>query len=112
MWPMIIFGASLLFALYFGRLSDRWARRDVIVSGTRVTLPSRVMAAPGQDKVTEKAPPATRRSGTVRMVMQILISLSLLGCSLYIIVSGSSDGEHDKWAYGTIGTVVGFWFKG
>ena len=50
----------------------------------------------------------TQGSGS-REVMQIIISLVILGASLYIILSKKYDGDVQKWAFGAIGTVIGYW---
>jgi hypothetical protein len=41
--------------------------------------------------------------------MRVLISLVALGASLYIILSKRYDADTSKWAFGTAGTVIGFW---
>lgn len=44
-------------------------------------------------------------------VMQMLISVMVLGSALYVILSGRYADAEQKWAYGAVGTVCGFWFK-
>lgn len=44
-----------------------------------------------------------------REAMQIIISLVILAASLFIILSKKYDADIQKWAYGAIGTVIGFW---
>ena len=44
-----------------------------------------------------------------REIMQIIISLVVLGASLYIILSKKYDNDVQKWAFGAIGTVIGYW---
>ncbi|MBP2498385.1 hypothetical protein ABID82_005071 [Methylobacterium sp. PvP062] len=48
----------------------------------------------------------------VKNVMQPLVSLIVLAVAFWIILSDIYDAEHKQWAYGAIGTVVGFWIKG
>ena len=43
--------------------------------------------------------------------MMILISLLVLSSSLYIILSGHYDDGSQKWAFGTVGSIMGFWLK-
>jgi hypothetical protein len=106
MLPIIILVVSVLFfALFFGRLADMWPPQ----TADSIDSQSRVMAAPGE--VGRKTRPAAR-SGGARTAMQVLISLILLAGALYTILSGSYDGDHEKWAYGAMGTIVGFWLKG
>ena len=44
--------------------------------------------------------------------MQIVVSLALLGVSLYVILSKQYQSADTNWAYGIVGTVVGYWLKG
>ena len=48
-------------------------------------------------------------SSSTREIMQIIITLVILSASLYIILSKKYDADVQKWAYGAIGTVVGYW---
>lgn len=44
--------------------------------------------------------------------MPILLSLVIIGAALYIIVSANGFPDaHQKWAFGVVGTVIGYWFK-
>ena len=44
-------------------------------------------------------------------IMQILISVGLLTAALYVILSGKYEPDVQKWAFGIIGTIVGYWLK-
>ena len=46
------------------------------------------------------------------LILQILISLVLLGAGLYVILSKQYGAADTNWAYGMVGTVVGYWLKG
>jgi hypothetical protein len=46
------------------------------------------------------------------LIMQVVLSLVVIGAGLYMILSGRYDASNQHWAYGIIGTVVGFWLKG
>lgn len=48
---------------------------------------------------------------SVQLVMAVIVSCAVLVSSLYIILSQQFDESSQKWAYGAIGTVIGFWFK-
>jgi hypothetical protein len=52
------------------------------------------------------------KSSDYRVLMQVLLSLVLVGASLLIILSQAYDPNSKHWAFGTIGTIVGFWLKG
>ena len=50
---------------------------------------------------------------TLRHVMQALVSIILLVASLFVILAKKTYTAQDRhWAYGTVGTLVGFWLKG
>lgn len=46
-----------------------------------------------------------------RPTMQILVSLAILGCALYIVLSHSYTEQEKHWAYGVIGAILGYWLK-
>jgi hypothetical protein len=46
-----------------------------------------------------------------REIMQIFISIVLLLCSLYVILTKKYQAKDQNWAYATIGTILGFWIK-
>jgi len=47
----------------------------------------------------------------IRMFMAPIISVILLCASLYIIISGGYKGDGEKWAFGSLGTILGFWLR-
>jgi len=40
-----------------------------------------------------------------------VLSLGLFGVAIYIILSTSFDEKGKHWAYGILGTILGFWLK-
>ena len=48
---------------------------------------------------------------TAAGVMQIMISFVLLAAALYVILSKKFDVDTQKWAFGIVGTIVGYWLK-
>jgi len=48
---------------------------------------------------------------TIRTVMAPLVSVTVLLACLYVILSGGYKPDGEKWAFGSIGTIIGFWFK-
>ncbi|TBW03654.1 hypothetical protein E0E52_14555 [Azotobacter chroococcum] len=46
-----------------------------------------------------------------RTVMMIAVSILVLCSSLFVILSKQYDGESQKWAFGVIGTILGFWLR-
>src|SRR5262249_27022236 len=43
---------------------------------------------------------------------QVMVSLAIVGAALYVIVSEQYALNDTKWAYGIVGTVIGYWLKG
>ncbi len=48
---------------------------------------------------------------SLKNVVMIIISLAVLGSSLYIILSKGYDEGTMKWAYGVVGSILGFWIR-
>lgn len=46
-----------------------------------------------------------------RFIMACLVSLAVLGSALYIILSRAFPESAEKWAFGAVGTVLGFWLR-
>jgi len=46
-----------------------------------------------------------------RTIMMIVVSVLVLCSSLYVILSRQYDSENQKWAFGVIGTILGFWLR-
>ena len=44
--------------------------------------------------------------------MRIIVTLTVLLCALYTIFSKHYEADQQKWAFGVIGTVLGYWLKG
>lgn len=47
----------------------------------------------------------------LRRYTRVLLSVVLLGASIYIILSDTYDDAQEKWAFGTIGSLLGYWLK-
>jgi hypothetical protein len=47
----------------------------------------------------------------VPQVMQIFISVIVLLCSLFVVLSKQYEPVEKHWAFGMIGTIVGFWLR-
>jgi uncharacterized membrane protein YjgN (DUF898 family) len=43
--------------------------------------------------------------------MQVIVSLAILGAALHVILSKQYASNDTKWAYGIVGTVIGYWLK-
>jgi hypothetical protein len=49
---------------------------------------------------------------SLQKAMAVVVSMAILGCSLYIILSGNYDESSKKWAFGSAGTILGYWLRG
>jgi hypothetical protein len=47
----------------------------------------------------------------VKLTVQVVVTLTLLGTSAYIILSGAYDESYAKWAFGMAGAVFGYWAR-
>ncbi len=92
---------------------------DVLVGGTVVVTAAALVTyrllrrkerhvAPGGGRPEVVAAPA---KVNVKTIMMVLVSILVLGSSLFIILSGQFDNENQKWAFGAVGTIVGFWLR-
>jgi hypothetical protein len=43
--------------------------------------------------------------------MMVFVTVTVLCSALFIILSRGYDDSSQKWAYGAIGSVIGFWFR-
>ena len=43
--------------------------------------------------------------------MMVFVSMAVLCSSLFIILSGRYDDASQKWAYASVGSIVGFWCR-
>jgi uncharacterized membrane protein len=50
-------------------------------------------------------------NNTVRNRMRIFVTLVVLFAALFIILIGRYDSDTQKWAYGIVGLVIGYWLK-
>ena len=42
---------------------------------------------------------------------QVIVSLAILGAALYVLISKYYASNDTEWAYGIVGTVIGYWLK-
>ena len=85
---------------YFATIASTALHRLPIVSGR---CPPR--------KVDLQASAAEGMQQTTLWV-RVLVTLTVLVCALYIILSKQYEPDQQKWAFGVIGTVLGYWLKG
>jgi hypothetical protein len=46
-----------------------------------------------------------------KQIVQIAISAVLLCASIYVALASAYGPQDRHWAYGMVGTIVGFWFR-
>jgi len=56
-----------------------------------------------------KIPPAEEKDGTAKLWMRFTVTVVVLAAAIYVILSEDYDDEGKKWAYGTIGIILGYW---
>jgi hypothetical protein len=61
----------------------------------------------------ERLPPPRPRNPYLRFAdcMMAFVSLAVLCSALFVILSGRYDDASQKWAFGSVGTILGFWFR-
>ena len=66
----------------------------------------------GIEVAPERQPP-TLRHPYIRLAdfMMVFVSVAVLCSSLFIILSGRYDDAAQKWAFGSVGSVLGFWLR-
>jgi hypothetical protein len=47
----------------------------------------------------------------IKLYVKIAISAIILAASLYVILAQGFPDAHNKWAFGMIGLVVGYWLR-
>ena len=60
--------------------------------------------------VTDDSGPQSRYEW-VRLIVSIMLTFTMVGASLYIILSKQYDDGTTKWAFAMIGTVIGYWLS-
>lgn len=96
-WIIIILGLVILFI----RGIRQWRNRD-LYANHRATISS------SQDPTIN-----TKSTGQSALSkhMPELISLIVLISALFVILSSNYAEGEQKWAFGVIGTIIGYWLK-
>ncbi|CCN45259.1 hypothetical protein MADA3029_620019 [Vibrio nigripulchritudo MADA3029] len=58
-----------------------------------------------------KAPISNLKASALPSIMPIVVSVAVLGSALYVVLSGGYAEAEQKWAFGAIGTILGYWLK-
>ena len=51
------------------------------------------------------------RTNTIRLLVRVVLSLGLVGAGLFVVISGASNPDVEKAAFGWIGLVIGYWLR-
>jgi hypothetical protein len=54
-------------------------------------------------------PALTKSIWTPKLLGAVAVTIPVLGCALYVIVAPVYGEADKKWAYGAVGTLLGFW---
>lgn len=47
----------------------------------------------------------------VKIWMKVTVSLVVLGLTLFVVISNNHSPTEKHWAYGMLGTILGWWLK-
>ena len=67
---------------------------------------------PDQAAAIGQPPAQTSAIPALGQIMSIIITLAVMGSGLWVILSKRYDDSTQKWAYGALGGIVGFWLTG
>jgi hypothetical protein len=56
--------------------------------------------------------PRYRRLSEWQPAVAALVSFAVLASALYVILSARYDTSSEKWAFGAVGTILGYWLRG
>lgn len=95
-WPWFVIGAALLLIISWRTLG---LLAFLVVRSRRTR--------PGEFEMYSKAVPPFN----VRGLVQIIITVAVLGSALFVILSNGYDDAEQKWAFASVGTILGYWLK-
>ncbi len=49
------------------------------------------------------------QASNVNTIMRVVVSLVVLAAALYVILSQNYESDTQKWAFGAVGMVIGYW---
>jgi hypothetical protein len=93
-------------------LAKLMQQHNVLIRETAEPRPARRAPAPRQGAIELPSRKAVPSRDVVRLVVQVAITISVLGAALYVILGGSDDNDTKNWAFGAAGAIVGYWLSG
>ncbi|WBS02377.1 hypothetical protein OU994_29745 [Pseudoduganella sp. SL102] len=122
-WIVIVAGISLLFWTYH-RQRKLAALEEEFRATLEYPLPTECrgylpfgeddVEAPAASQISppEEGPHRYAPSVSHQVVMSIIVTLAILAAALYVVLAQQAYSDaHQKWAFGAIGTIVGYWLK-
>lgn len=92
-----------VFALFMGSVTSFLGNRSHVL----------VYSKPTGEAPTNEAPPVNPAPGpNLGLYMRILVSLVGMAGSLRVILVREYKAPEKHWAFGTMGIIVGYWFRG
>ena len=88
--------------------SQFYRTRAPLATMSHPTIEHEARPRPGAAAPTINLP--ADNSGLVD-AMQVAISIVVLGAGLFVVLSKRYEAAEKNWAFGAIGTVIGFWLK-
>jgi len=80
-------------------------------SATPQTTIGTPVPGPTPTPAPEYVAPPNGPSDVFRAAMPVVVTFVLLGASLWVILSRRYNDANQKWAFGVIGTIVGYWLN-
>jgi len=106
--PLVLAALALVVLLI-----SQFYQRTPSLAPAKATPRVLVEAKPPAETAKKPSAGATSlpESSSVVSAMQVVISIGGLVAGLFVVLSQSYKPEDKHWAFGLIGTVVGFWLK-
>lgn len=79
--------------------------------GRPVQSRSHLQSGTAYGRIELQASAATDDS-MITLWMRVAVTLIVLAGALFLILSRHYDSDQQKWAFGAVGTILGYWLKG
>jgi len=76
-----------------------------------ISLIARIRRDRDRNFALSRTPKSAMTQALIQLAMRIVVSLALLGCSLFVVMSQSYGAQEKHWAFGSLGTILGYWLK-
>lgn len=111
---IVLFATTLAAFLVLGWRQRKWGEIKRVLEEPEMSAagpewPEGLQSAAHQEPPPEKN--HSRQTGTVILLIQLAISLLVLISSLLIILSDAFPADSKKWAFGSVGTITGYWLR-